>query len=126
MQGDEEKRLIYGEVPDDARSMLGLKEDEIVRIRKAGYGLVNAPYRWFKKVEETLKELGWKQHPLDVCLFTNYDNNTDNICGIMGVYVDGVLTCAKDMHITKILMPCPRSSSGDTGTKMILLIAVFT
>ena len=35
--------------------------------KKADYGLVNALWKWFKAVEETLLNLGWKQHPLDVC-----------------------------------------------------------
>ena len=92
MQGDEEQRLIYGEVPDDVRDMLGLRDDEIVRLKKAGYGLVNAPWKWFKKVEETLLGLGWKQHPLGVCLFMKYNEN-DELVGVMGVHVDDVLTC---------------------------------
>ena len=67
MQCDEEQRLICGDVPGDVRAMIGLRDDEIVRIRNAGYGLVNAHWTWFLQVQELLKNRGWKQ-PLDVCL----------------------------------------------------------
>ena len=99
------QRLICGEVPDDVREMLGLRDDEIVRIKKAGYGLVNAPWKWFKKVEETLLQLGWKQHPLDVCLFMKYSDG--ELSGVIGIHVDGALTCGhthayhKDMEYMK-------------------------
>ena len=36
--------------------------------------------------------LGWKQHPLVVCLFMTY-NKKEELIGIMGVHVDDVLTC---------------------------------
>ena len=44
------------------------------------------------KVEETLLALGWKQHPLDACLFMKYDED-GTLIGVMRLHVDDVLTC---------------------------------
>ena len=83
--------MSYDEEPDDAREMRGLRDDEIVRAKKAGCGLVNTPWGWFNKVEETLLQLGWKQHPLGVCLFMKYADG--ELSGVIGIHVDDVLTC---------------------------------
>ena len=93
LNGDptEFEREIYGEPPDDVRDLLGLKERELFRIRKAVYGLLNAPRRWFEKLAKELLRLGWMRSRLEPCVWRMFDQG--KLIGLLGVHVDDVLIC---------------------------------
>ena len=71
LNGDDTEyaRQIYGELPDDVKQYLGMSEKELFRIRKAIYGLLNAPRKWVEKLWKELKK-GWldSKHLGTVCL----------------------------------------------------------
>ena len=100
LQGEEETRLIYGEPPADVRDMLKMSEHQVLKLLKAGYGLINAPIKWHKRFVEKAKECGWVQHHLDPCLFMCYDDE-DQLCGLMGVHVDDALVGGSGRHYDK-------------------------
>lgn len=68
---------------------MNMKPQELFRVKKAVYGLLNAPKRWFEKLSGTLLQLGWVQHQLDKCLFMLYHEN--QLVGLCGIHVDDVL-----------------------------------
>ena len=61
------------------------------QVLKAAYGLLNDPKEWLKKLEQTLKDLGWVQTKLDTCFWKLYDEN-GVLVGLCGVHVDDLLS----------------------------------
>ena len=49
---------------------LNLREDEIVVLTKACYGLIDAPRRWWKSVVRDTQQLGWRSCRHEPCLMT--------------------------------------------------------
>ena len=96
LQGDdtEEARRVFADPPPDVKENLGMKDTELFRLKKAVYGLLNAPKRWFEKLSRTLCDLGWVQHQLDKCMFLLYsDSDPHELIGMCGMHVDDLL-CA--------------------------------
>eukprot|EP00438_Fugacium_kawagutii_P006161 Skav207449 [mRNA] locus=scaffold3545:28907:32044:+ [translate_table: standard] len=60
-----------------------------LRIRKAFYGLVHAPRRWFDDVAKTLTSQGWQQSLADRCIFFMMDG--DKLVAMAGLHVDDFL-----------------------------------
>jgi hypothetical protein len=61
------------------------KEHQVLRLRKALYGLHQAPRAWNAKLDETLQSLGFTRCPSEPTIYTRRS------CGnqlIVGVYVD--------------------------------------
>ena len=83
------EREIYGDPPSDVKEELGMNPKDVFRIRKAVYGLLNAPRKWLEKLARELKGLGWKQSSLDNCVWRLFENN--RLVGILGVHVDDVV-----------------------------------
>ena len=67
---------------------MSLKSNEVCRLVKSAYGLVDAPYLWFTELDKTLKELGFIASPFDPCLYLLHDSETGEPAGILGVHVD--------------------------------------
>ena len=94
LQGDdtEEARRVFADPPTDVKEHLHMKETELFRLKKAIYGLLNAPKRWFEKLSRTLIGLGWIQHQLDKCMFMLYDDDDpQKLVGMCGMHVDDLL-----------------------------------
>ena len=51
-------------VPELSKA-LQLKPWQAVRLRKAVYGLVNAPRQWWKDVQRTMDALGWQESTIE-------------------------------------------------------------
>eukprot|EP00971_Amphidinium_carterae_P344827 6485445-Amphidinium_carterae.1 len=87
LQGSLDSRDCYCSPPKDVRHMLGMKEDEILQLQRAAYGLRNAPRQWYNRVVKDFlddAEVAWVQHKLDRCVFVCH-------CCAVGVYVDDFL-----------------------------------
>lgn len=67
LNGDDTKleRSIYGDPPGDVKQYLGTSEQQLFRVRKAIYGLLNAPRKWFNKITKELGESGWIRSKLE-------------------------------------------------------------
>ena len=50
LSGDEDVRNIFISPPDDVRQMLNVDHETVLRLRKAVYGLVNAPKKWWDRL----------------------------------------------------------------------------
>ena len=91
LNGDETElnRNIYGEPPDDVKEYLGMKSQDLFRIKKAIYGLLNAPRRWFEKLAAELEKGGWLRSKLEPCVWRLFSG--DQLVGLIGVHVDDVV-----------------------------------
>nr|CAH67708.1 H0512B01.3 [Oryza sativa] len=64
------------------------EEDKVLRLRKALYGLQQAPRAWNAKLDRTLKELGFDQSKHE---HTIYRRNNGGFALLVGVYVDDLV-----------------------------------
>ena len=69
LSGDEDIRNIFISPPDDVRQMLNLDHETVLRLRKAVYGLVNAPKKWWDRLKTSLIKHGFTSCALDPCAF---------------------------------------------------------
>jgi transposase InsO family protein len=73
------------------------KEGKVLRLRKALYGLRQAPRAWNAKLDSTLKRMGFKQSPHEAAVYRR--GNGGNAL-LVGVYVDDlVITGTNDAEV---------------------------
>jgi hypothetical protein len=73
------------------------KEGKVLRLRKALYGLRQAPMAWNAKLDSTLKRMGFMPSPHEATIYRR--GNGENAL-LVGVYVDDlVITGAKDAEV---------------------------
>ena len=84
LSGDEDIRNIFISPPDDVRQMLNL-----LLLRRAVYGLVNAPKKWWDRLKTSLIKRGFTSCALDPCAFVL--QKSGQIDGVLGVHVDDVI-----------------------------------
>ena len=89
LSGDEDIRNIFISPPDDVRQMLNFDHETVLRLRKAVYGLVNAPKKWWDRLKTSLIEHGFTGCALDPCAFVL--RKSGKIHGVLGVHVDDVI-----------------------------------
>eukprot|EP00435_Cladocopium_sp_Y103_P034072 s2488_g8.t1 len=89
LQGKTQKDRVMGiePVPELAQA-LQLTPEEVCKLDKSAYGLVDAPFLWFKTLSEELMALGMQPSPFDPCLFLLRDPKTNELAGALGVHVD--------------------------------------
>ena len=68
---------------------MGLSEGEVVRMKRACYGLVDAPLEWYRTVDEFLQELGLERCWSDACLWVW--RKDDQVRGAISGHVDDFL-----------------------------------
>jgi hypothetical protein len=77
--------------------MIPGKEGKVLRLRKALYGLWQAPWAWNAKLDSTLKGMGFGQSPHEAAIYRR--GNGGNAL-LVGVYVDDlVITGTKDTKV---------------------------
>ena len=89
LSGDEDVRNIFIAPPDDVRQMLNVDHETVLRLRKAVYGLVNAPKQWWDRLRKSLIQHGFMSCALDPCVFVLRKNG--KIHGVLGVHVDDLI-----------------------------------
>jgi hypothetical protein len=73
------------------------KEGKVLRLRKALYGLRQAPRAWNAKLDSTLKGMGFEQSPHEATIYRR-GNGGNGL--LVGVYVDDlVITGTKDAEV---------------------------
>ena len=89
LSGDEDIRNIFISPPDDVRQMLNLDHETVLRLRKAVYGLVNAPKKWWDRLKTSLINHGFTSCALNPCAFVH--RKSGKIHEVLGVHVDDVI-----------------------------------
>ena len=67
LQGKEFERELYVTPVPELAAALGITPGEAARLRKAAYGLVEAPIEWYLSICKTLEEYGWRRLYSDPC-----------------------------------------------------------
>ena len=85
LSGDTGHRNIFTLPPDGARDILKLSPKSTLRLRKAAYGLVNAPKKWCDRLKRSLLH-GFTPCALDPCVFVFTKHN--EVRGVTRVHMD--------------------------------------
>jgi hypothetical protein len=72
------------------------QEHKVYKLNKALYGLKQAPRAWNTKLDQTLKNFGFKQSPLEHGL---YAKGEDNDSLLVGVYVDDLIIVGNSIGV---------------------------
>jgi hypothetical protein len=89
LQGKNQKdRVLAIEPVLQIIQVMQLTPQEICKLEKEAYGLVDAPYMWYQAILEELVSLGFEQSPFDPCLFILRNSKTLKPDGILGLHVD--------------------------------------
>ena len=82
-------RNIFIAPPDDVRKMLNVDHETVLRLRKAVYGLVNAPKKWWDRLRKSLIQHGFTSCSLDPCVFVL--RQSGKVHGVLDVHVDDMI-----------------------------------
>lgn len=89
LQGStQEGRTIAIEPTPELRKAMNLKENEVCQLAKSAYGLVDAPFLWFKELDRTLRKLSFVPSPFDPTVYLLHEPGHSTPTGIIGVHVD--------------------------------------
>jgi hypothetical protein len=92
---DDLKEEIYVHQPPEFA--ISDKEGKVLSLRKALYGLRQAPKAWNAKLDSTLKGMGFEQNPHETAIYRR--GNGRNVL-LVGVYIDDlVITDTKDAEV---------------------------
>ena len=92
LSGDRDDREVFILPPPDVTKILNMSEHEILRLRKAVYGLVNAPRKWWERLRKSLLTLGFVQSRLDPCRFIMKSaGKIHGMLGMLSIHVDDIL-----------------------------------
>ena len=105
LQGQPQDNRIIGLEPCvELATEMALKPNEICRLVKSAYGLIDAPYLWYKALSEALLKLGFEIAPFDPCLFVLRNSQTQKLHGILGIHVDDGLCGGDEVFREKIAL----------------------
>ena len=98
----QENRVIAIEPVPEMVDAMNLKPNEVCRLVKSAYGLIDAPFLWFSELDKTLRSLNFLPSPFDPCLYLYYHDHSKGPSGILGVHVNDGL-CGGDEHFQKAI-----------------------
>lgn len=101
----EVKEDIYVEVPEGMET--SFPANTVLKLRRALYGIKQAPHEWNENINSYLVELGFKRCVMDTCLYVKVTRN-NNIM-IIGLFVDDIVVSYRKKDLeewlkTKILL----------------------
>ena len=103
LQGEPQAGRVMGLEPtEEFRKQFNMKPDQILRLVKGAYGLVDAPFLWYQALRSELIRLGFEEAPWDPTVFILRDAITHRPKGVIGMHVDDGL-CGGDAEFEKLL-----------------------
>ena len=103
LQGKPQTDRVLGIEPtSELIEALQMKTNEVCKLEKGAYGLIDAPYMWYRAILEELTRLGFEQSPFDPCVFILRDASTGKPEGVIGLHVDDGL-CGGNQRFQTVL-----------------------
>ena len=103
LQGEPQADRVMGLEPtEEFRKQFNMKPDQILRLVKGAYGLVDAPFLWYQALRNELLRLGLEEAPWDPTVFIMRDASTHRPKGVIGMHVDDGL-CGGDTDFERLL-----------------------
>ena len=94
---EEESRRIWTRGVPELRHAYGVKDNGLLRLIGAIYGLTNAPRIFWRDVDRRLQKIGFIPTRLDPCVWT-YQSKDGTVIGRVGTHVDDFLIAGKADH----------------------------
>jgi hypothetical protein len=91
----QENRTIANEPVPGLSKAMNLKEKEVCFLEKSAYGLIDAPYLWYKELDRVLRKLSFIPSPFHPCVYLLHKEGSDKPSGVIGMHVDDGL-CGGD------------------------------
>ena len=109
LQGQPQSSRVMGLDPvPEMRQAMSMKPNEIGRLNKGAYGLIDAPFLWYCALVKELTSLGFETSPFDPCLFIlrepQSSSKAGQIAGILGIHVDDGIGGGNDYYHQKIAL----------------------
>jgi hypothetical protein len=102
LQGSTQGRIIGLEPPPEMIAAMKLSPDEICKLAKSAYGLIDAPYLWYKELDKALRELSFQPSPFDPTVYILYPEGSQKPAGIIGVHVDDGLCGGNEFFLQQL------------------------
>ena len=98
LQGKTQENRVIGIEPVlELANAMGLQKNQVCKLEKFAYGLIDSPYLWHKELDKTLRELSFRPSPFDPCVYLLYKPGESRPSGILGMHVgDGL--CGGDKY----------------------------
>ena len=99
LNGENMERLLYARPPQDLK-----KQDPrgLWKLKKAVFGLTEAPRRWWLRIRKDLLSLSWEEIPCLTATFILYDS-AGRVCGLLVLHVDDGLTAGDGEHYERTI-----------------------
>ena len=97
LQGREYPDKLYCIPCPEICTALGVPADTVTRLRRACYGLVDAPLEWYKTVDEFLASLQLERTWSDACCWVLRDHG--NLVGVISGHVDDFLFAGDEKNV---------------------------
>ena len=97
----QEDRIIGIEPVPELIDAMNLRQNEICRLKKSAYGLIDAPYLWYQTLNEELLKLGFESAPFDPCLYI-LRRADGSPRGALGIHVDDGLCGGDEVFLSKL------------------------
>ena len=97
----DENRLVFARIPDDICDMLNVSYGSYFKFIKSVYGLIDAPRRWFLRLQSALLSIGFVQTSFDKSLY--YMRKGTTLLGLACVHVDDILLCGSDSFLNDMV-----------------------
>ena len=94
LQGRDYKGTAYVIPTVEICSSLNIPPNSVTKLKKACYGLVDAPLEWFLTVSDYLESIGFTQCVSDPCCFKYVVK--DRLIGLISRHVDDFLFCGRE------------------------------
>jgi hypothetical protein len=100
-----ETAFLHGELREEIYMNVseGLDTDSnnVLKLSKTIYGLVQSAREFYKKLISVLKSIGFKENKSDPCLFSKWEQDE---LTLVGIYVNDCLVIGKDDQIEKLIV----------------------
>ena len=94
-KGREYQHDAYVIPTDEICAALGIPVGSVTELKKACYGLVDAPLEWFLRLSEYVASIRFTRCVTDPCCF-KYVNSKGDLVGLISGHVDDFLFCGRE------------------------------
>ena len=99
-------RVMAIEPVPELRRAMNMSHDEVGKLNKSAYGLVDAPFLWYQALVSELERLGFEASPFDACLFVLREPKSSpkagQIAGVLGIHVDDGIGGGNSLFAEKV------------------------
>ena len=94
-----EQGELYVELPPGGAP--GIEKGSLLRIKKAVYGLIDAPREWYTALQQTMDESGFRRSQLDTCLYYAWEKG--EMIGALAIHVDDIIFTGTELFQKKYM-----------------------